>query len=286
MTRNYPSFNLTGSLSTRIKEGLAKGKLSDSQIRIARTMMEDWSRTAWAPATQLAQRAGCNKSTVSRFIRQLGYSDHAALQRAAQSAASHETKLTDPDIDESKTSWLMQGLARLEHDAKAHSVNLEGDVLEHHADQVQFVAARLSRAKRIVIIAATEDAKWWLPAVYDLFVSSLTIPVFIDRSTHKWSPKQGDHKLLLHIGNPASSSRPELSDWALAKKDGYYAAHLVVGSAAAHSPSDTQRVLHVDDRTDHLAGFAMLINTCIIIIREIAQRDSSKARETLFKSQT
>lgn len=282
MTRNYPSFNLTGSLSTRIKEGLAKGKLSDSQIRIARTIIEDWSRTAWAPATQLAQRAGCNKSTVSRFIRQLGYSDHAALQRAA----SHEANLTDPDIDESKTSWLMQEIARLDHDAKAHSVSLEGDVLEHHADQVQFVAARLSRAKRIVIIAATEDAKWWLPAIYNLFAANLKTPVILDRPTHKWEPKQGDHKILLHIGNPASSSRPEPSDWALAKKDGYYAAHLVVGSAAAHSPSDTQRVLHVQDSTDYLAGLAMLINTCIIIIREIARRDSSKARETFFKSQT
>lgn len=284
-SRIYRPYGLTGSLSKRIEEGMAKGKFTLGEQAIAVAMSDDWHQTAWAPATRLAESARCDKAAISRFVRRLGYANHSELQRAAQAEINSQEYPEDRHRDvteEDKSGWLMHEIARLERDTKAFILKSKYHELEETADQIEFTASRLSRADRIIIAAATTGAIPLMPIVQELFGSGMMTVVKEATTTEKLAAKVGNFLVILHAGSSSSSLETVaqdrgLFDWTQAATDRVHAVHLVIDGANPQGTYD-HRILRLHDGSDRLAGISMLISTCIVLIREATRRDSSKAR--------
>lgn len=272
--RVYPSYGLSGSIFARIRQGLAEGIFNAADRNIAMAMSEKWHLTAWAPASRLAEQVGCDKATVSRFVRRLGYADYRALQRAAQSETgqgsdrhlSYESG-TD-DILPIKNSGAAQ-LAMQLHD------------FDRFAEQINVVASRISRATQIVIAGASKAADPWVPAIEDLFASCMVTLVRKAAAYDELAPRAGNHLIIIHVG-PSISVGAEKNNcssfhWGQAAADKVHAVHLVVGNSAPEQ-TDAQRVLHLQDDSDRLAGLSMMIEVCVLLIREAIRRDPAKAR--------
>lgn len=283
--RIYKPHGLTGPLSKRIADGLAQGKFTATEQTIAVAMQADWYLTALAPAARLVEHAGCDKAAVSRFVRRLGYAGHFALQEAAREEIKPQDTQEHPETDgaeDGQSSWLLHEIAQLENDAKAFILNAQGRDLEETADQIQVTASRLSRATRILIAAATTGATQWVPIVQGLFASAMTAEVNEVDADTTLAAKSGNFLVILHAGPSSHFSAKAMGDKDLydgktANIDGVHAVHLVVDGAEP-AGSYNHRVLHLHDGADRLAGLSMLINTCIILIREATKREPSKAR--------
>lgn len=260
--RTYGPYGLTGPVSERIKQGLTDGTFKAAERNIAVAMSENWQQTSWAPASRLAEQAGCDKATVSRFVRRLGYADHRALQLAARSELVHEL---DPPS----------------HDASADLLTLKPHDFGQYVEQINVVAFRLSRAKQIVIAAATTSADPWLFAVEDLFSSSMVTPVRKAEADDKLAPRVGNHLIVVHVDPLFSVGNTEIDNtshnWRQTAEDGAHAVHLVMGKIAPEQ-NYAQRVLHLQDDTDRLAGLSMMIDVCVIMIREAIRRNPTIAR--------
>jgi hypothetical protein len=261
--RIYGPYGLTGPISERIKQGLADGIFKEAERNIAVAMAENWQQTSWAPASRFAEQAGCDKATVSRFVRRLGYTDHRALQLAARLEV-----VRDPDTHPP-------------HDANAALQDLKPHDFGRYVEQIEIVASRLSRAKQIVIAGATTGADPWISAIEDLFAAGMMTPVRKAAADDKLAARTGNHLIVVHI-DPLSSIGNTGTDntshnWRQAAEDGVHAVHLVVGKIAPEQ-TDAQRVLHLQDDTDRLAGLSMMTDVCVIMIREAIRRDPTKAR--------
>lgn len=261
--RTYGPYGLTGPISERIKQGMADGTFKAAERNIAMAMSENWQQTSWAPASRLAEQAGCDKATVSRFVRRLGYADHRALQLAVRSEVVH-----DPDPLPS-------------HDANAALLALKPYDFGQYVEQIEVVASRLSRAKQIVIAAATTDADPWISAIEDLFGAGMVTPVRKAATDDKLAPRVGNHLIVVHVG-PSFSAGTKGSDhtsynWGQASADGVHAVHLVVDKSGPEQ-TDAQRVLHLQNDTDRLTGLSMMIDVCAIMIREAIRRNPTMAR--------
>lgn len=283
--RVYKPHGLTGPLSNRIKEGLGQGKFTPAEQAIAIAMLEDWHRTALSPAARLAEHANCDKAAVSRFVRRLGYSSHLEFKRAAQAEINRQDYQAEERFvgaDEEKSSWLMREIAHLENDAKAFILKSGSRELEETADQIELTASRLSRANRIIIVAATTGAIPFVPVIQELFASSMAAAVGEAFTAEAIPPRVGNFLVILHAGSSpyfsATAIRDrEIYDWKAANIGGVHAVHLVIDGADPER-SNSHRVLHLHDGGDRLAGLSIMISTCIILIREATKRAPSKAR--------
>lgn len=283
--RVYKSHDLSGPLSKRIEEGLAQGTFTAAEQAIALAMLDDWHQTAWAAAARLAERAACDKAAVSRFVRRLGYANHVALKVAAQAEINTQEDLVPSGPEEAvgdKSRWLMHEITRLESDTKAFILGSDDHEIEEIADQMDFIASRLSRANRIVIAAATTGAIPLVPVVRELFASGMTTTVQRPEQNETLAPKVGNFLVVLHADSSSESLGARIGDqglydWKQATVDGVHAVHLVVDGANPQRTYD-HRVLHLHDGSDRLASISMLISACTMLIREATRRDPSTAR--------
>ena len=283
--RRRPSFALKGTLQERLDQGLNEALFAGSGARIAQAAARDWSRAAWAPAARLAEAARCDKAALSRFVRRLGYSDYTAFQRAARAIAEKDDlpgpMATEADEDvNNQATWLKEQLILLEHDAMKPINALTSDARERLADQVRLVAFRLSRARSILITAATPSAVQWLSPIRHIFASGLDIPVQILGSPKSKSElERGDHLIILHVHDRKHPGQPLLEMekyiWDNSESHSVKGVHIVVGEQAP-AETDAQRVLHVQDGCDLAAGAVAMINICCVLMREILNRQAGR----------
>jgi hypothetical protein len=286
--RSYPLYGLSGTLPERLAQGVAQGTFRGSANALATFIAQDWKRAAWASAVTMAQLAECHKSTLSRFVRQLGYLDYASFQKAAELASSKATNskgLVIPQDADARTEWFVNEFEELEQSMRSHITHLnKTDFVEFadFADQVKFVAERLFRAKKIYIAGATPAAMQWCPTIHALFSSSLKTEVREISGGEQLRPSEGNHLIILHVDPPPGQENAPLDlvpyDFTQGRIPVVHAVHIVVGRTPPKIDRDDHRILHVHDGRDHLAGIAMMLNICMIMIRDITGFEPMKKK--------
>lgn len=280
--RTYRSYGLTGSLSARISQGLEQNAFTSTDRRIAKVIAANWQQSAYGAAAVLAEQAGCDKASVSRFIKRLGYNSHDEFKLSAQALLAQQIDLDAFDnagVDDDETSWVMEQFLDLASESTAHIQTFGNEDREEFEDQVRFIASRISRAKCIYVVAATTGAVPLLPVIEGIFSSLMTIPVGEISTGKVLKAHVGNHLIVLHAPSFTQDTTAEdcASTLLQPADECVFSAHLVVGSEAP-AKTNARRVLHLHDGTDRIAALSMLTNTCMIMVREAIMLNRSRAR--------
>lgn len=134
---------MASRLILRIQE--SQSKLTGSEQKIARVLMENQGLIETHTATELATIAGVSKATTARFFRNLGYSDFEEVRLQAR----EERNRTQPyGRSETRPETISMGRSIGEH-LDLELANLQRTFEEMRADLLPDLAKKIAAAPRI-----------------------------------------------------------------------------------------------------------------------------------------
>ena len=138
------------SLQDRLREH--HGTLSETDRRLAQSLLEQGPQLAACSATELAQQAGVSKASAARFFRRLGYRDFASFRLEMRQGLSQSSPLHQLPARGSRTQTGATGAHPLAEHVQGEVRRLEALAQAVSDERATQAVALLAGARRVAVV--------------------------------------------------------------------------------------------------------------------------------------